>query len=92
MDSSYVPSSENSELIDININSKFHELSPYITKDGLTLYFSRNNYTNNKYLEAKDGVNKLKFIKVHENQLMIIGVLLRSYLSTIMTIILRIPP
>ena len=63
LDSSYVPSSENSELIDININSKFHELSPYITKDGLTLYFSRNNYTNNKYLEAKDGVNKLKIYK-----------------------------
>ena len=63
LDSSYIPSSEKSELVGININSKFHELSPYITKDGLTLYFSRNNFTNNKYLEAKDGVNKLKIYR-----------------------------
>lgn len=63
LDSTYIPLVDSSELIGININSKFHELAPYVTKDGLTLYFSRNNFTDNKYSESQDGVNKLKIYK-----------------------------
>ncbi|WP_235016449.1 OmpA family protein [Aquimarina sp. AU474] len=42
------------------INTKFHESSTSFSKDGKTVYFSRNNYTNNKLGTSKKGVVLLK--------------------------------
>ncbi len=39
------------------VNSKFHESTPVFSKDGNTMYFTRNNYIN-----GKKGVNDEKFI------------------------------
>jgi hypothetical protein len=38
---------------DKSINSKFNESTPVFTKDGKTIYFTRNNY-----LEAKKGKDR----------------------------------
>ncbi len=48
------------ELLSKTINSKFHEASAVITKDGLRIYFTRNNYNKKKYGESEEGINFLK--------------------------------
>ncbi|MEW7290318.1 OmpA family protein [Aquimarina sp. 2304DJ70-9] len=45
------------------INTKFHESSTSFSKDGKTVYFSRNNYSNNKLGTSKKGVVLLKIYK-----------------------------
>ncbi|WP_271782123.1 OmpA family protein [Aquimarina algiphila] len=45
------------------INTKFHESSTSFSKDGKTVYFTRNNYTNNKIGTNKKGVVLLKLYK-----------------------------
>ncbi len=45
------------------INTKFHESSTSFSKDGKTVYFSRNNYTNNKLGANKRGIVLLKLYK-----------------------------
>ncbi|MWB93193.1 OmpA family protein [Flavobacterium sp. GA093] len=51
LDSDGRPNTEITKL-DNNINSKFNESSPVVSKDGKTIYFTRNNY-----LEGKKGEN-----------------------------------
>ncbi|TPG38373.1 OmpA family protein [Flavobacterium pectinovorum] len=46
-----------------SINTKFHESSPVFTKDGKTVYFTRNNYVNGK--KGKDD-NKITLIKLYK--------------------------
>ena len=46
-----------------SINTKFHESSPAFTKDGKTVYFTRNNYVNGK--KGKDD-NKITLIKIYK--------------------------
>ena len=48
---------------DANINSKFHEATPVFTKDGNTMYFTRNNYLDGK--KGKD-VNKVTLLKIYK--------------------------
>jgi len=48
------------------INTKFHESSPVFTKDGKTVYFTRNNYINGK--KGKDD-NKITLIKIYKAEL-----------------------
>ena len=48
---------------DGTINSKFHESTPTFTKDGKTMYFTRNNYLDGK--KGKDG-NKITLIKIYK--------------------------
>ena len=48
---------------DSNINSKFNESTPTFTKDGKTMYFTRNNYLDGK--KGKDG-NKITLIKIYK--------------------------
>lgn len=48
------------------INTKFHEASPVFTKDGKTVYFTRNNYINGK--KGKDD-NKITLIKIYKAEL-----------------------
>jgi outer membrane protein OmpA-like peptidoglycan-associated protein len=52
------------------INSKYHESTPVFTKDGKTMYFTRNNYLDRKKGENNNGVTLLKLYKatLEENQ------------------------
>jgi outer membrane protein OmpA-like peptidoglycan-associated protein/tetratricopeptide (TPR) repeat protein len=45
------------------LDSKFHEATPVFTKDGNTVYFTRNNYNEGKKGKSDDKVNKLKIYK-----------------------------
>lgn len=45
------------------INTKFHEATPVFTKDGKTVYFTRNNYVNGK--KGKDG-DKITLVKLYK--------------------------
>ncbi len=46
-----------------NINSKFHESTPVFTKDGQTVYFTRNNFLDGKKGKNADKVTMLKLYK-----------------------------
>lgn len=46
-----------------DLDSKFNEATPVFTKDGNTVYFSRNNYNDGKKGKSKDKINKLKIYK-----------------------------
>jgi outer membrane protein OmpA-like peptidoglycan-associated protein/tetratricopeptide (TPR) repeat protein len=50
------------EIVD-EFNTKYHESSPVFTKDGKTMYFTRNNFYNGKVGMDKDKVIKLKLFK-----------------------------
>lgn len=45
------------------VNSKFHESTPVFTKDGKTMYFTRNNY--NKGKKGKDG-EEVTLLKIYK--------------------------
>ncbi|WP_316633753.1 OmpA family protein [uncultured Flavobacterium sp.] len=45
------------------LNSKFHEATPVFTKDGKTVYYTRNNYVNGK--KGKDE-NKITLLKIYK--------------------------
>ncbi len=51
------------ETFNTSINTKYHESTAVFTKDGQTMYFTRNNYTDKKYKEDADGTNKLKMYR-----------------------------
>lgn len=48
------------------LNSKFHESTTTFTKDGNTVYFTRNNYNKGNYKKDKNGTNKLKIYKAEK--------------------------
>jgi outer membrane protein OmpA-like peptidoglycan-associated protein len=54
------------DKFDKTVQSKFHEATPTFTKDGKTMYFTRNNY-----LEGKKGknANKVTLIKIYKASL-----------------------
>lgn len=45
------------------INSKYHEGPSCFTKDGSTIYFTRNNFFKGKYRKSKTGINMLELFK-----------------------------
>ena len=49
------------------VNTKYHESSATISKDGKTMYFTRNNYFNGKLRRSKDNEVKLKVYKATKN-------------------------
>lgn len=53
-----------------NVNSKFHEATPVFTKDGKTMYFTRNNFNKGKIGKDASKVTLLKLYKATlvENQ------------------------
>ncbi|SEL33615.1 Outer membrane protein OmpA [Aquimarina amphilecti] len=55
------------EKFDSKINSKFHESTPIFSKDGNTVYFTRNNYDGRKYGSDKKGTNRLKIYRSYKN-------------------------
>ena len=46
-----------------NVNSKFHESTPVFTKDGNTMYFTRNNFNNG--VKGKDA-SKITLLKIYK--------------------------
>jgi outer membrane protein OmpA-like peptidoglycan-associated protein len=45
------------------VNKKAHESSPVFTKDGQTMYFTRNNFKNGSFNRDEEGVSRLKLYK-----------------------------
>ncbi|WP_378178520.1 OmpA family protein [Aquimarina sp. SS2-1] len=60
-------STEEPKKLKGKINTKFHESSTSFTKDGNTVYFTRNNFTNNKLGKSRKGVVLLKLYKATYN-------------------------
>lgn len=54
---------KNSKEIAGDINTKYHEGTIAMTKDGSTIYFTRNDYLNGKYRKDEAGINHLKIYK-----------------------------
>lgn len=56
---------ELSDAVKLNkaLNTKFHESNAVFTKDGNTMYFTRNNYIKRNYKTSSDEINKLKILK-----------------------------
>ncbi len=59
---------ENGSLANVDkfsgkLNTKYHESTTVFTKDGNTMYFTRNNYYKGKYKKDKKGINKLKMFR-----------------------------
>ncbi|WP_417785716.1 OmpA family protein [Tenacibaculum sp.] len=50
-----------------NVNSPYHESTAVFTKDGNTMYFTRNNYINGKKKRDRDHVVRLKIYKASRN-------------------------
>jgi outer membrane protein OmpA-like peptidoglycan-associated protein len=46
-----------------DVNSKYHESSPVFTKDGKTMYFTRNNYFKGNFKKSNEDVYGLKIYK-----------------------------
>ena len=46
-----------------NLNTRLHESTSTTTKDGATIYFTRNNYKDGKYVKDEEGVIRLKIFK-----------------------------
>ena len=59
----YLASGDEVTKLSKKINSKYHESTTCLSKDGNELYFTRNNYSNKKYLVDKKGINRLKIYK-----------------------------
>ncbi|WP_298426934.1 OmpA family protein [uncultured Kordia sp.] len=49
------------------LNTKYHESTSVFTKDGNTMYFTRNNYYKGKYKKDKKGINKLKIFRAQRD-------------------------
>ncbi|WP_271781154.1 OmpA family protein [Aquimarina algiphila] len=49
------------------LNSKFHESTPVFTKDGRTIYFTRNNFEKGRFGRDQKGTNKLKIYRSYKN-------------------------
>lgn len=56
-------SKSSSSKFSSKINSIYHESTAIFTKDGKTMYFTRNNYTNEDYKQDEDGTNRLKLYR-----------------------------
>lgn len=54
---------EEAEKFSKSTNSKFHESTPVFTKDGKTMYFTRNNYVDGKKGRSGEKVMLLKILK-----------------------------
>lgn len=46
-----------------DVNTKYHQSTPVITRDGQTMYFTRNNFTPGNYGKDEEGTNHLKIYR-----------------------------
>jgi len=56
-------SKSSSSKFSSKVNSIYHESTAIFTKDGKTMYFTRNNFTNKDFKQDKDGINRLKLYR-----------------------------
>ncbi|MBJ2173382.1 OmpA family protein [Aureibaculum sp. A20] len=56
---------KNKEVFSKKINTKHHEASLVITKDGKTMYFTRSNYSKRRALNKKESIARLKIYKAN---------------------------
>jgi outer membrane protein OmpA-like peptidoglycan-associated protein/tetratricopeptide (TPR) repeat protein len=54
---------QNPVLLKGDVNTRYHQSSPAITKDGKTMFFTRNNYIDGKLGSDKNGTTYLKIYK-----------------------------
>lgn len=54
---------QNPVLVKGDVNTRYHQSSPVITKDGKTMFFTRNNFIDGKLGADKKGVTYLKIYK-----------------------------
>ena len=52
-----------SEQFSINLNTEANESSAVFTKDGKTMYFTRNNMRKGKFVRDKEGISRLKIYR-----------------------------
>lgn len=57
------PEGGDSDRLSKVLNSKYHESTAVFTKDGSTVFFTRNNYTKKNYQEDSKGTNLLKLYR-----------------------------
>lgn len=50
-----------------NVNTRFHESTSVVTKDGKTLYFTRNNSEKKKTVKDENGIVRLKIFRAQKN-------------------------
>jgi len=50
------------------INTKYHESTAIFSKDGMTIYFTRNNYYDGDYKSDSKGINRLKLFRGKRNE------------------------
>ncbi|MFT5641590.1 MAG: outer membrane protein OmpA-like peptidoglycan-associated protein [Cyclobacteriaceae bacterium] len=50
---------KNAELLEGDVNTKYHEGNVAITADGKRMYFDRNDYFEGKYAKNEEGVNQI---------------------------------
>jgi outer membrane protein OmpA-like peptidoglycan-associated protein len=50
---------KNAELLEGDVNTKYHEGNVTITADGKRMYFDRNDYLDGKYAKNEEGVNQI---------------------------------
>ena len=53
----------NLDKLDRKLNKKTHESSTAFTKDGKTMYFTRNNSNNGKFSRDEEGISRLKIYR-----------------------------
>lgn len=51
-----------------SINTRYHESTAVYSKDGQTMYFTRNNYTDKDYQEDENGTNRLKLYRAKKSE------------------------
>jgi len=56
-------SKSSSSKFSSKVNSIYHESTAIFTKDGKTMYFTRNNFTDKDYKQDEDGINRLKLYR-----------------------------
>jgi len=59
-------SSSNNRVVKMNmINSRLHESTSVATRDGTTIYFTRNNFVDGKSRKDEEGVVRLKIFRIN---------------------------
>ena len=59
-------SSSNNKVVKMNmINSRLHESTSVATRDGTTIYFTRNNFVDGKSRKDEEGVVRLKIFRIN---------------------------
>lgn len=56
-------SADHSNKLKGDVNSIYHDGPVTITKDGNTMYFTRNSFINNNFESASDGINQVKIYR-----------------------------